>query len=128
MNKPGEKDIGKHPHGLRSVTSDQKRTVRQHGGRPDRADRRLEKEIRDCGCGLDLATLVEKRRTAGPAVRIAFMPKLGDQAPVEETSDTPTTSAFALLAYQSAWLRHHFPTEYYVALFNNQPMGSSLAV
>jgi error-prone DNA polymerase len=32
-------------------------------------------------------------------------------------------AAFALLAYQSAWLRHHFPTEYYVALFNNQPMG-----
>ena len=32
-------------------------------------------------------------------------------------------SAFALLAYQSAWLRHYFPTEYYVALFNNQPMG-----
>ncbi len=32
-------------------------------------------------------------------------------------------AAFALLAYQSAWLRHHYPTEYYVALFNNQPMG-----
>ncbi len=32
-------------------------------------------------------------------------------------------TAFALLAYQSAWLRHHFPTEYYVALFNQQPMG-----
>ncbi len=32
-------------------------------------------------------------------------------------------AAFALLAYQSAWLRHHFPTEYTVALFNNQPMG-----
>jgi error-prone DNA polymerase len=32
-------------------------------------------------------------------------------------------AAFALLAYQSAWLRHHFPTEYHVALFNNQPMG-----
>ncbi len=32
-------------------------------------------------------------------------------------------AAFALLAYQSAWLRHYYPTEYYVALFNNQPMG-----
>ena len=32
-------------------------------------------------------------------------------------------AAFGLLAYQSAWLRHHHPTEYYVALFNNQPMG-----
>ncbi len=33
------------------------------------------------------------------------------------------SAAFALLAYQSAWLRHHFPVEFYVALFNNQPMG-----
>ena len=32
-------------------------------------------------------------------------------------------AAFALLAYQSAWIRHYYPTEYYVALFNNQPMG-----
>jgi len=31
--------------------------------------------------------------------------------------------AFALLAYESAWLRTNFPTEYYCALFNNQPMG-----
>ncbi|MEX2047994.1 MAG: DNA polymerase III subunit alpha [Gemmatimonadota bacterium] len=31
--------------------------------------------------------------------------------------------AFALLAYQSAWLRHYHPVEFYVALFNNQPMG-----
>lgn len=31
--------------------------------------------------------------------------------------------AFAILAYQSAWLRHYYPTEYYAALFNNQPMG-----
>ncbi|HVH11118.1 MAG TPA: DNA polymerase III subunit alpha [Gemmatimonadales bacterium] len=32
-------------------------------------------------------------------------------------------AAFGLLAYQSAWLRHYYPTEYYCALFNNQPMG-----
>jgi error-prone DNA polymerase len=32
-------------------------------------------------------------------------------------------AAFALLAYQSAWLRHYYPAEYYCALFNNQPMG-----
>jgi len=32
-------------------------------------------------------------------------------------------AAFALLAYQSAWLRTYYPVEYYVALFNNQPMG-----
>jgi error-prone DNA polymerase len=28
-----------------------------------------------------------------------------------------------LLAYQSAWLRHYHPVEYYTGLFNNQPMG-----
>ncbi|HEY6209956.1 MAG TPA: error-prone DNA polymerase [Gemmatimonadales bacterium] len=32
-------------------------------------------------------------------------------------------AAFGLLAYQSAWLRHYHPVEYYCALFNNQPMG-----
>ncbi len=31
--------------------------------------------------------------------------------------------AFGLLAFQSAWLRDRYPTEYYVGLFNNQPMG-----
>ena len=33
------------------------------------------------------------------------------------------SAAFGLLAYQSAWLRHYHPVEYYAALFNNQPMG-----
>src|SRR2546427_9257714 len=32
-------------------------------------------------------------------------------------------AAFGLLAYQSAWLKRYHPVEYYVALFNNQPMG-----
>src|SRR5436853_5277947 len=32
-------------------------------------------------------------------------------------------AAFGLLAYQSAWLRHYHPAEYYTGLFNNQPMG-----
>src|SRR5207237_6571368 len=31
--------------------------------------------------------------------------------------------AFAVLAYQSAWLRHYYPAEYYAALLNSQPMG-----
>ena len=31
--------------------------------------------------------------------------------------------AFAVLAYQSAWLRYYYPAEYYAALLNNQPMG-----
>jgi error-prone DNA polymerase len=32
-------------------------------------------------------------------------------------------AAFGLLAYQSAWLFHYHPVQYYAALFNNQPMG-----
>ncbi|MBI4212732.1 MAG: PHP domain-containing protein [Chloroflexi bacterium] len=31
--------------------------------------------------------------------------------------------AFGLLAYESTWLRHYYPAEFYAALFNNQPMG-----
>src|SRR4029077_2780448 len=31
--------------------------------------------------------------------------------------------AFAVLAYQSAWLRHYYAAEYYAALLNTQPMG-----
>ena len=33
------------------------------------------------------------------------------------------SAAFALLAYQSAWLRHHYPGEFLCALLNEQPMG-----
>jgi len=32
-------------------------------------------------------------------------------------------AGFALLAYQSAWLKYYYPTEFYAALLNNQPMG-----
>ncbi len=32
-------------------------------------------------------------------------------------------SAFAVLAYQSAWLRRHFPAEFLASLLNAQPMG-----
>jgi error-prone DNA polymerase len=31
--------------------------------------------------------------------------------------------AFGLLAYESAWLRRHYPNAYYAALINSQPMG-----
>ena len=33
------------------------------------------------------------------------------------------SAAFAVLAYQSAWLRRYHPAEFTCALFNNQPMG-----
>jgi DNA polymerase III alpha subunit len=36
--------------------------------------------------------------------------------------------AFALLAYESTWLRYHYPTAYYCSLFNAQPMGYSVEV
>lgn len=32
-------------------------------------------------------------------------------------------AGFALLVYQSAWLKHYYPAEFYCALLNNQPMG-----
>ncbi len=32
-------------------------------------------------------------------------------------------ASFALLAYVSAWLKHHYPAEFCVALLNSQPMG-----
>jgi error-prone DNA polymerase len=32
-------------------------------------------------------------------------------------------AAFAVLAYQSCWLKYYHPAEFYCALFNNQPMG-----
>jgi error-prone DNA polymerase len=32
-------------------------------------------------------------------------------------------AAFGLLAYQSAWLRHHYPGEFLCSLLNAQPMG-----
>ena len=31
--------------------------------------------------------------------------------------------AFAISAYQAAWLKYHYPLEFYVSLMNNQPMG-----
>jgi DNA polymerase III alpha subunit len=32
-------------------------------------------------------------------------------------------AAFALLAYQSAWLKRYYPAEFFCALYNAQPMG-----
>ena len=32
-------------------------------------------------------------------------------------------AAFALVAYQTAWLKLYYPAEFFVALLNNQPMG-----
>jgi error-prone DNA polymerase len=31
--------------------------------------------------------------------------------------------AFGVSAYQMAWLKHHYPLEFFVAIFNQQPMG-----
>jgi DNA polymerase III alpha subunit len=32
-------------------------------------------------------------------------------------------AAFAKITYDTAWLRHHYPTHYYAGVLNNQPMG-----
>jgi error-prone DNA polymerase len=32
-------------------------------------------------------------------------------------------AAFAILSYQSSWLKHYYPAEFICALLNNQPMG-----
>lgn len=32
-------------------------------------------------------------------------------------------AAFAVIVYQSAWLKHYYPAAFYAALLNNQPMG-----
>ena len=32
-------------------------------------------------------------------------------------------AAFAKITYDTAWLRHHYPTHYYTGVLNNQPMG-----
>ncbi len=32
-------------------------------------------------------------------------------------------AAFAKITYDTAWLRHYFPTHYYAGVLNNQPMG-----
>jgi error-prone DNA polymerase len=32
-------------------------------------------------------------------------------------------ASFAVLAYQSSWLKHYYPAEFLAALLNNQPMG-----
>lgn len=33
------------------------------------------------------------------------------------------SASFALIAYQSLWLRHYYPAEFYCSLLNSQPMG-----
>lgn len=33
------------------------------------------------------------------------------------------SASFALLAYASAWLKHHYPAAFYCGLLNSQPMG-----
>ena len=38
-------------------------------------------------------------------------------------SPSPHSHAFAVTAYQAAWLKRYHPLEFFVALVNNQPMG-----
>lgn len=32
-------------------------------------------------------------------------------------------AAYAILAYQTLWLKYHYPAEFFTAVLSNQPMG-----
>ncbi|MGD2123041.1 MAG: DNA polymerase III subunit alpha [Gemmatimonadota bacterium] len=88
--------------------------------------------------GLRRAMSRKRSKEAMNAYKEAFMKGAADRGVPEEVAEKvfhqvvgfsefgfpkSHAAAFGLLAYQSAWLRHYYPTEYYVGLFNNQPMG-----
>ena len=64
---------------------------------------------------------LEGARGNGVSVEIAerIFAKLNGQYMFPESH----SHAFAVTAYQAAWLKRHHPLEFFVALVNNQPMG-----
>ena len=54
----------------------------------------------------------------GEAARKIF-PKINGHCMFPE----PHPHAFAVTAYQAAWLKRHYPVEFFVSMMNNQPMG-----
>jgi len=88
--------------------------------------------------GLRRAMSRKRSRDAIEAYRQRFLDGSAERGVERETAEQVFTkllgfasfgfpkshaAAFALLAYQSAWLRHHFPAEFLCALLNAQPMG-----
>ena len=73
--------------------------------------------------GEDWASFLEKGLKRGfpeESIKAAFKAILGFAAYGFPKSHAV---AFALLAYESAWLRYRYPAEYYAALLNCEPMG-----
>ena len=88
--------------------------------------------------GLRRAMSRKRSQEALEAFRERFVEGAARKGVDEETADTvydklvgfsgfgfpkSHAAAFGLLAYQSAWLRHHYPAEFLCALLNAQPMG-----
>jgi len=88
--------------------------------------------------GLRRAMSRKRSLAALEAHRTRFVEGAGGKGVDEETAHTvydklvgfsgfgfpkSHAAAFGLLAYQSAWLRHHYPAEFLASLLNAQPMG-----
>lgn len=92
-------------------------------GEADRLRRNLNRRRGAELAGEDWPLFLERARARGipdEAAKAAFKAILGFAAYGFPKSHAV---AFGLLAYESAWLRYHYPAEYCASLFNNQPMG-----
>lgn len=79
--------------------------------RPDDAMRRIEKKLRQ---GLENNGIVTERADT----IVKYITSFALYGFPESHA-----ASFALIAYASAYLKAHFPAEFYTALLNNQPMG-----
>ena len=88
--------------------------------------------------GLRRAMSRKRSRTALESHRVRFITGAVSNGVDEKTADLvydklvgfsgfgfpkSHAAAFGLLAYQSQWLRHHYPAEFLCSLLNAQPMG-----
>ena len=92
-------------------------------GEADRLRRNLNRRNGAELAGEDWSSFLEKGLNRGfpeEAIQAAFKAILGFAAYGFPKSHAV---AFALLAYESAWLRFRYPAEYYAALLDSQPMG-----
>ncbi|MBI2859563.1 MAG: hypothetical protein HYX90_10835 [Chloroflexi bacterium] len=60
-----------------------------------------------------------KNRGVGEAAAQKIFSKFNDQYMFPESH----AFAFGVTAYQASWLKYHYPLEFFVGLFNEQPMG-----
>ena len=88
--------------------------------------------------GLRRAMSRKRSRAALESHRVRFIEGAVENGVTEKVADTvydklvgfsgfgfpkSHAAAFGLLAYQSQWLRHHYPAEFLCSLLNAQPMG-----